>query len=53
MQWLCFSLKMFFTDVCVHFNELNVKLQGLGKPVDVMFSIIIAFERKIKYMNVT
>ena len=37
---------MFFTDFSLHLNELNVKLQGFGKSVDVMFGMIRCFERK-------
>ena len=38
---------MFFTDFSLHLNELNVKLQGFGKSVDVMFGMIRCFERKL------
>jgi hypothetical protein len=38
---------MFFTDLSVHLNELNLKLQGFGKSIDVMFSYIKSFEMKI------
>ena len=44
--WL--SNLMFFTDLSIHLNELNVKLQGYGKNVDVMFGLIFAFESKLK-----
>lgn len=27
---------MFFTDISVHMNELNLKLQGFGKSIDVI-----------------
>ena len=39
---------MFFTDLSIHLNELNVKLQGYGKSVDVVFGLIFAFESKLK-----
>ena len=32
-----------FTDLSMHLNELNIKLQGYGKSID----IIIAFESKL------
>ncbi|GFS85724.1 general transcription factor II-I repeat domain-containing protein 2B [Trichonephila clavipes] len=38
---------MFFTDICQHFNELNVKLQGANKTVIVMMDQIRAFESKL------
>ena len=38
---------MFFTDFSLHLNELNVKLQGFGKSVDVMFGMIRCFARKL------
>ncbi|XP_071978773.1 general transcription factor II-I repeat domain-containing protein 2-like [Engystomops pustulosus] len=39
---------MFFTDISVHINELNLNLQGFGKSIDVMFGYIKAFESKLK-----
>ncbi|KAK1345457.1 LOW QUALITY PROTEIN: hypothetical protein QTO34_007914 [Cnephaeus nilssonii] len=39
---------MFFTDLSVHINELNLKLQGFGKSINVMFGYIKAFESKVK-----
>ncbi|KAK1345459.1 hypothetical protein QTO34_007916 [Cnephaeus nilssonii] len=39
---------MFYTDLSVHINELNLKLQGFGKSIDVMFGCIKAFESKVK-----
>ncbi|KAK1345167.1 hypothetical protein QTO34_013877 [Cnephaeus nilssonii] len=39
---------MFFTDLSVHINELNLKLQGFGKSIDIMFGYIKAFESKVK-----
>ena len=44
--WL--SNLMFFTDLSIHLNELNVKLQAYGKSVDVMFGSILAFKSKLK-----
>ncbi|GFX78458.1 general transcription factor II-I repeat domain-containing protein 2A [Trichonephila clavipes] len=38
---------MFFTDICQHFNELNIKLQGLNKTVIIMMDLICAFEAKL------
>ena len=38
---------MFFIDLSMHLNELNVKLQGYGKSIDIMFGFIIAFESKL------
>ncbi|GFW30415.1 general transcription factor II-I repeat domain-containing protein 2A [Trichonephila clavipes] len=38
---------MFFTDICQHFNELNIKLQGPNKTVIVMMDLIRAFEAKL------
>jgi len=46
VDWL--SRLMFFTDLSLHLNEVNVKLQGSGKTVDIMFDIIKAFEGKLK-----
>ena len=40
---------MFFTDFSLHLNELNVKLQGFGKSIDVMFGMIRCFERFRKW----
>ena len=39
---------MFFADFCEHLNELNVKLQGSGKALDVRFGYIKAFEKKLE-----
>ncbi|KAK1345897.1 LOW QUALITY PROTEIN: hypothetical protein QTO34_008362 [Cnephaeus nilssonii] len=39
---------MFFTDLSVHINEPNLKLQGFGKSIDIMFGYIKAFESKVK-----
>ncbi|GFX44031.1 general transcription factor II-I repeat domain-containing protein 2A [Trichonephila clavipes] len=38
---------MFFTDICQHFNKLNIKLQGPNKTVIVMMDLIRAFEAKL------
>ncbi|GFW33157.1 general transcription factor II-I repeat domain-containing protein 2A [Trichonephila clavipes] len=38
---------MFFTDICQHLNELNIKLQGPNKTVIVMMYLIRAFEAKL------
>ncbi|GFY25396.1 general transcription factor II-I repeat domain-containing protein 2A [Trichonephila clavipes] len=38
---------MFFIDICQHFNELNIKLQGPNKTVIVMMDLICAFEAKL------
>lgn len=38
---------MFFSDFCLHLNELNLKLQGTGKSLDFMFSLIRSFEIKL------
>ena len=43
--WL--SKLIFLTDLSMHLNELNVKLQGYGKSIEIMFGIIIAFESKL------
>ena len=45
-QWI---LKlMFFTDLCLHVNELNTGLQGRNKTIIVMFDLIKAFEAKLR-----
>ncbi|GFV71117.1 general transcription factor II-I repeat domain-containing protein 2A [Trichonephila clavipes] len=38
---------MFFTDICQHFNELNIKLQGPNKTVIVTMDLIRVFEAKL------
>jgi hypothetical protein len=45
INWLC-NL-MFLTDFCLHLNELNLKLQGTGKNLEFMFSLIKSFETKL------
>jgi len=42
-KWV--SKLMFFTDFCEHLNELNVKLWGSGKALDVTFGYIKALEK--------
>ena len=45
-QWI---LKlMFFTDLCLHVNELNTGLQGRNKTIIIMFDLIKAFEAKLQ-----
>ncbi|GFX09577.1 general transcription factor II-I repeat domain-containing protein 2A [Trichonephila clavipes] len=38
---------MFFTDICQHFNELDIKFQGPNKTVIIMMDLICAFEAKL------
>ena len=45
-QWI---LKlMFFTDLCLHVNELNTGLQDRNKTIIIMFDFIKAFEAKLQ-----
>ena len=44
-EWL--AKLMFFTDLTLHLNTLNKKLQGRGKTIEVMFGLIKGFEIKI------
>lgn len=44
-EWL--TKLMFFTDITLHFNVLNTKLQGRGKTVEVMFGLIQGFGIKL------
>ena len=45
-QWI---LKlMFFTDLCLHVNELNSGLQGCNKTIITMFDLIQAFAAKLQ-----
>ena len=45
-QWI---LKlMFFTDLCLHVNELNTGLQGRNKTIIIMFDLIKAFKAKLQ-----
>jgi hypothetical protein len=46
VMWL--SKLMFFTDICQHFNQLNMKLQGINKTIIVMIDLIRAFEAKLQ-----
>jgi hypothetical protein len=39
---------MFFTDLSIHMNDLNLNLQGFGKSIDVMFGYIKSFECKLQ-----
>lgn len=45
VTWL--AKLMFFTDMCQHLNDLNVKLQGKNKTVIVMTDLIRAFQAKL------
>lgn len=49
LNWLCNLNRwlMFFTDFCLHLNEFNLKLQGTGKSLDFIFSLIKSFEVKL------
>lgn len=44
-EWL--TKLMFLTDVTLHWNTLNKKLQGRGKTIEVMFWLSKGFEIKI------
>jgi hypothetical protein len=44
-EWL--AKLMFFTDLTLHLNTLNKKLQGREKTIEVMFGFIKGFEIKI------
>ena len=48
--WL--SNLMYFTDLSIHLNELNVQPQGYGKSGDVMFGLILAFEVSLRFFSV-
>jgi hypothetical protein len=39
---------MFFTDLSIHLNELNLKLQGKGKIIGVLFGFKKFFKAKIE-----
>ena len=39
---------MFFTDLCLHVNELNSGLQGRNKTFITMFDLIKAFAAKLQ-----
>jgi hypothetical protein len=45
-MWI--SSLMLLTDLSVHLNELNLKLQGKGKSIDVIFGYIKSFESKLE-----
>ncbi|XP_076060038.1 general transcription factor II-I repeat domain-containing protein 2A-like isoform X5 [Oratosquilla oratoria] len=45
IMWVC--KLMFFADFCKHLNDLNGRLQGSGKTLDIMFDEIKAFEMKL------
>ncbi|GFV01941.1 general transcription factor II-I repeat domain-containing protein 2A [Trichonephila clavipes] len=47
MDIMWFLKLMFFTDICQHFNELNIKLQGPNKTVIGMMNLNRAFEAKL------
>ncbi|CAL1531256.1 unnamed protein product [Lymnaea stagnalis] len=46
VEWA--SNLMFFTDLSVHMNELNLKLQGFGKSIDITLGYVKAFETKLQ-----
>ena len=45
-QWI--SKLMFFTDLCLHVNELNSSLQGRNKTIITMIDVIKAFAAKLQ-----
>ena len=45
-QWIL--RLMFFTNLCLHVNELNTGLQGRNKTIIIMFDLIKAFEAKLQ-----
>ena len=45
------SKRRFFAYFCEHLNDLNVKLQGKGKILDVTFGYIRNFEKNSKYLR--
>ena len=48
-QWI---LKlMFFTDLCLHVNELHSGLQGRNKTIITMFDLIKTFAAKLQVFN--
>ena len=49
-KWV--SKLMFFANFCEHLNELNVKLQGGGNALDVMFGYIEAFEKNKSFRKI-
>ena len=40
-----------FADLSIHLSELNVKLQGYGKSIDVVYGLIIACEVSLTFFN--
>ena len=40
VEWMASKVIYFFTDLCSHLNELNIKLQGVNKTVIKMFDLI-------------
>jgi len=44
-EWL--AKLIFFTDLTLHLNTLNKKLQGRRKTIEVMFELIKGFQIKI------
>lgn len=46
IMWVC--KLMFFADFCEYLNDLNIKLQGSGKTLDIMFGCIKAFQMKLE-----
>ena len=46
VDWL--SRLMLFADLSLHLNEVNTKLQGFGKTIDIRFDIMKAFEMKLR-----
>ena len=38
----------FFTDLCLHVNELNSGLQDRSKTIIIMFDLIKAYEAKLQ-----
>jgi len=38
----------FFSNLSAYVNELNVKLQGLGKQIDIMFNVITALDSEFR-----
>jgi hypothetical protein len=41
-------IDVFFTDISLHLNDFNTKLQGFGITIDIMFYNIKAFEIKLE-----
>lgn len=47
IMWVC-KLIFFFPNSCEHLNDLNIKLQGSSKTLDVKFDYIKSFQMKLK-----